>query len=212
MGNTYDAKTLVSPSHFDMENIYADFANSMKALANNARIEMINTPNLQQNKKAKEIYAKEVASLDRKLKEAKINSIKEREAKRKTASYMNEKKEVNPDLKGEDLRKLTQRTLDKYRQEVGAIPKRKRDIKLEEREWQAIQAGAISENKLKQILNNSDPDVLRDKAMPRTTKGFTSSQLSIIKRLDANGFTLQEIANKFHVSTSTISNVLKGVN
>ena len=35
-----------------------------------------------------------------------------------------------------------------------------------DKEWEAIQAGAISENKLTQIINNVDIDDLRQRAPP----------------------------------------------
>lgn len=210
MAETTDAYTLVSRKRHPMELIYADYANSMKAMANKARIEMINTPRLQYNSNANKIYSKEAASLTARLNDAKKNSIKERTAERLAATAINERKKINPDLKGEDLRKLSQRMLSKYRQEVGAIPRRKRSINITDREWDAIQAGAISEHKLKEILDNSDPDVLRDKAMPKDRKGLTNAQINRIKAMSSN-FTLAEIAQKLGVSKSAVSNVLKGV-
>ena len=68
----------------------------------------------------------------------------------------------------------------------------------------------ISENKLKAILNNSDPDVLRDLSMPKNKKSLSQAQINRIKMMDASNFTLQQIADKLGISKSTVSNVLKG--
>lgn len=211
MAETTDAYTLVSRQRHPMEIIYADYANSMKALANKARIEKINTGRLLYNPNANKIYKEEVLSLERKLNDAKKNTIREREATRRASSELKRKKELNPDLKGEDERKLGQRLMNKYRQETGAIPRRERSINITDKEWEAIQAGAISENKLKEILDNSNPDILRERAMPSNRKQLTTAQINRIKAMSNSNFTLAEIAKKMNVSTSAISNVLKGV-
>lgn len=211
MAETTDANTLVSRRRHPMELIYADYANSMKAMANQARIEMIKTGRLNYSPTANKIYKKEVSELESKLNEAKKNSIKERTAERLAASQINKAKERNPDLKGEDLRKLSQRMMDKYRQEVGALPRRKRNIDITDKQWEAIQAGAISDHKLKEILDNSDPVVLRERAMPKAKKGLSQGQINRIKAMNNSNFTLAEIAEKLNLSKSTISNVLKGV-
>lgn len=209
MAETTDAYTLVSRQRHPMEIIYADYANSMKALANRARIEKINTGRLMYNPNANKIYKNEVQSLENKLKEGKMNTIKEREATRRASSELKRKKELNPNLKGEDERKIGQRLMNKYRQETGAIPRRERSINITDKEWEAIQAGAISENKLKEILDHSNPDILRERAMPSNKRQLTSAQINRIKAMSTN-FTLAEIAKKMNVSTSTISNILKG--
>ena len=206
-----DANDLVSSMRHPMELLYADYANNMKALANQARIEKINTPNLKYSPNAKKIYAKEVSSLEAKLNNAELNTIRERTATRLAASEIKRKKDANPDLKGEDLRKVSQRSITKYREEVGSVSRRERNIQISDKEWEAIQAGAISENKLKRILNNSDPDSLRQKAMPKASNGLNSAQIARIKAMKDSNFTLSQIAEKMNLSPSTISKYLKGV-
>ena len=212
MGETTDAHTLVSVKQHPIELIYADYANSMKALANRARMEYIKTGNLQYDRNAAKIYANEVSSLESKLNEAKKNNPKERMAQRLAAAEVKKKQNVDPTLKGEDLRKVSQRAITKYREEVGSVSRSKRNINITEKEWEAIQAGAISDNRLKTILDNSDPDVLRQRAMPKTGRKPTSAQVMRMKALANSNFTLQEIATKLGFSTSTISKYLKGGN
>ena len=96
------------------------------------------------------------------------------------------------------------------RASVGSVSRRDRNIAITDREWEAIQAGAVSENKLIQILNNTDIDKLRQRATPRTSTALSVTKVNRIKALAASNYTLQEIANKLGVSTSVVSKYLKG--
>ena len=211
MAETDDAMSLVSTYRHPKEIVYAEYANSMKALANKARKSMVSTGNLKYDPNAKKIYAKEVSELEAALNNALKNSVKERTATRFAASEINERKRTQPDLKSEDIRKLSQRSMSKYRELVGSATRRERNITITDRQWEAIQAGAISENKLKSILANSDPDSLRQKAMPRKTSGLTNAQISRIRAMNNSNFTINQIAEKMNVSPSVVSKYLKGV-
>ena len=208
MAETDDAYSLVSSKRHPMELLYADYANNMKALANKARLSILNTKGIQYSPKAKEAYPSEVSSLNAKLNDALKNAVKERAAIRLTNVDINKKKENNPDLSKDDIKKASQRSLSKYREELGSVSRKKRSIKITDKEWEAIQAGAISENKLKQILNNSDPDVLRQKAMPKDTVNISQSMVNRMKAMRSSNFTLEEIANKMNLSKSTVSKYL----
>ena len=210
MAETDDAYTLVSSSKHPMEMLYADYANSMKAMANRARKEMVITGNLESNPTAKKVYAKEVSSLDAKLNDALKNTVRERTAVRLASAEIKSKKDADPDMKPGDLKKVSQRSLSKYRTEVGSVSRRDRAIKITDKEWEAIQAGAISENKLKKILNNSDPDTLRERAMPKATNTLNTAQINRIKAMNMSNFTLNQIAEKMNLSPSTVSKYLKG--
>ena len=215
MAETDDAYTLVSTKAHPMEIVYADFANSMKALANQARIEMRNTGKIEYSSTAKKTYQKEVSSLMAKLNDALLNTTRERAALRLANAEINSKKEAyrkenGTDMKPADAKKVSQQAVSKYRQKVNSVARRDRDIQISDKEWEAIQAGAISENTLKKILNNTNIDALRQRATPKTTSSLSSAQVSRIKALSASNYTLNEIANKLGVSTSTVSKYLKG--
>ena len=105
---------------------------------------------------------------------------------------------------------MSQRALSSSRTAVGSVSRRDRNIDITDREWEAIQAGAISENKLIQILNNADSDKLRQRATPRATTTLSSVKVNRIKALAANNVSIAEIANKLGVSTSVVSKYLKG--
>lgn len=210
MAETDDAYTLVSKRKHPMEILYADYANHMKALANKARIEMVRTEKLKKDPTAAKNYKDVVAGLEAKLNDALKNKSLERHAQRMTTVDMQNKKSSNPDLKGEDYRKASQRSLTKNREEVGAVSRRERSIKITDKEWEAIQAGAISNNKLKIILDNCDPDTLRERAMPKATNTLSQAQVNRIKLMANSNFTLEQIAQKMGKSPSTISKYLKG--
>ena len=92
---------------------------------------------------------------------------------------------------------------------VGA---RKTRIKITPKEWEAIQAGAITHNKLTQILKNADMDIVKSYAMPRNSSVMPAAKVSRAKRLRANGYTTSEIADFLGVSVSTINRALNDKN
>ena len=212
MVETDDAMTLVSQARHPMEVLYGGYANDMKALANKARVEVERSGKIAYNATAKKTYADEVLSLDTKLKNAELNRSKERAAQRKANADVNAKVKSNPDMERGDIKKASQRALTKYREEVGSVSRRERNIVITDKEWEAIQSGAISEAQLKKILNNSDTTRLRELATPRSKSSLSSAQINRIKALSNSNYSIEEIAKKFGVSTSTIAKYLKGVN
>lgn len=215
MAETDDAYSLVSSKRHPMELLYADYANAMKAMGNEARIEMMNTGNLKYDKKARDTYQTEVASLMSKLNTALLNAPREREAQRLANVEVAAKKEAakanGTELKSSEIKKISQQALSKYRQEVGSVSRRDRSISITDKEWEAIQAGAVTENVLKRILDNADADNLRQRSMPRTTTQLSQAQINRIKAMSAS-YTIAEIAEKLGKSPSTIQKYLKGVN
>lgn len=214
MAETDDAYTLLSDGRYPKEIAYADYANDMKALANKARKEMMTIGKIEYDKNAKKVYAEEVKSLDNKLSNAELNKTRERAAQRMANAEINKKKADNPEWAKQtsDVKKASQQALTKYREEVNSVSRRDRNIKITDKEWEAIQAGAISESKLKRILNNTDIDELRQRATPKQTTSLSPAKANQIKRLSSSNYSLAEIANKLNLSTSTVSKYLKGVN
>lgn len=215
MAETDDAYTLVSQYRHPMEGVYADYANSMKHLANQARIEETKAGKIAYNKEAKRKYQTEVDSLTKKLDIAQSNVVKERAAQRMTYAAVQKKqnaaKEAGEVMKAKDVKKASQQALTRYREEVGSVSRRDRNIVITDNEWKAIQAGAISENILNKILNNCDPDSLRQKAMPKESKELNEAKQLRIKAMSAS-YTISQIADKLGISTSTVSKYLKGAN
>ena len=210
MAETDDATSLVSSARHPMEMVYADYANSMKALGNRARMEVVNTTKIAYSPTAKKTYQNEVNSLNAKLNTALLNAPRERAAQRMANAEVAAKQQANPNMKTSDVKKASQQALSKYRKEVGSVSRRDRSIIITDKEWEAIQAGAVSENTLKKILNNTDVDNLRERATPRTKSNLSSAQVNRIKAMQNSNYTLAEIADKLGVSTTTVSKYLKG--
>ena len=211
MAETDDARTLISKANTPMENLYADYANTMKKMANKSRVEVANTGKVAYSASAKATYQKEVKSLEEKLKTALLNKPRERQAQRLANAEVAKLKATTTMEKG-DLKKAGQRALSNARVSVGSVSRKDRSIKITDREWEAIQAGAISENKLKLIIDNADMSELRQRATPRSTATLSSAKASKIMAMSANGKTISEIAKACGVSASTVSKCLKGVN
>ncbi len=214
MDDTDDPYTLVSTIRHPMELLYADYASSMKALANTARKEMIATQEREYSSTAARTYAAEVASLKSKLNEALKNAPRERAAQRAANVAKQDAearaKEAGTTVKSGDLRKLAQRALTSGRSDYGAIPRRNRSIKITDREWDAIQAGAISKTQLNRILNNTDVDHLRARATPRSVSTLSPAQANRVRSMASSGnYTIAEIASIMGKSSSTISSYLK---
>ena len=211
MAETDDAMTLVSEGRHPKEIAYANYANSMKALANQARKEMMSTGKIEYSRAAKATYKAEVDSLMGKLNTALLNTTRERAAQRMANAEVRAKKQADPDMKTSDIKKASQQALSKYRNEVSSVSRRDRSINITDKEWEAIQAGAISEHKLKQILDNADIDSLRQRATPRATTTLSTAKVNRIKAMSSSNYSTTQIAEALGVSPSTVSKYLKGV-
>ena len=205
MAETSDANTL--SSGYMIETVYSEHANKLKSLANKARAESRSTEYIPYSKEARVKYKDQVDSLNSKLNIALKNRPLERKAQLIANAKVKNVYAANPDMDSDDLKKLKGRCLTEARLQTGAS---KQQIKIEPKEWEAIQAGAIHNTKLKSIVQNSELDVLKQLAMPREMRGVTPAQESRIKVLESRGYTLAEIADAVGVSTSTINNVLQG--
>ena len=209
MAETNDAFTL--SSGYRMETIYATYANRMKALANQARKEAINTKGIKRNSSAVETYAEEVSSLNAKLNIAMKNRPLERQALLIANQTVDMKKKADPSLKDDKdhLKKIKNQALEGARYRVGAN-KKDVSIQITDREWEAIQAGAVSPTQLTKILQNTNMDRIRQLATPRNVISMSPSQIAKAKSMSNNGASLTDIANTLGFSVSTISNALKG--
>lgn len=202
MMETSDAMTLVSNRRTPVELAYANYANNLKAMANSARKEMINTGRIEYSPSANKVYKKEADSLDSRLNLALKNAPRERTAQIMTKARVDAIKQDNPAIEKKELKKIAQRELTSARIRVGAL---RQPIKLSDREWEAIQSGAISENKLRQIIKYVDGDDLRKRATPRTAKTMTPAKINKLQAMKASGYTNQEIADALGVSVSTVN-------
>ena len=179
----------------------------MKSLANQARREMVNSGKIAYSASAKQTYQTEVDSLMGKLNVALKNAPRERQAQTMANSIVAAKKKDNPDMTKAEIKKANQQALTAARTAVGA---KRTPVEITDREWEAIQAGAISENKLTQILNSTNIDTVRQRATPRATTTLSSAKVNRIAALNASGYSTAEIAAALGVSSSTVSKYLNG--
>lgn len=199
-----DAYELSSGSY--VESYYAEYANAMKDYARRARVEMQKPElRLKYNPSAKETYAKEVSSLNAKLNIALKNAPLERRAQMLANSVVKAKSQADEELTKSEKKKLAQRELVSARTKTGA---KRHPIDITDREWEAIQAGAISDSKLMSILNHTDTDKLRARATPRTTTQLSDAKVRRISAMASSGYTNAEIAQALGVSASTVTKYL----
>lgn len=203
MAEARNAYSLSSGTH--MESIYADHANKLKALANQARKDSYSTPSLKYSPSAKAAYSKEVATLNGKLNAALKNQPLERKSQLLANTVVSAKRQANPHLEAEDIKKIKGQALNEARSRTGA---KKPDILITQAEWNAIQAGAISNNKLVQILNKSDLDQVKKLANPRSQTGLSGSKLARAKSMLSAGYTQAEVADALGISTSTLNQAI----
>lgn len=205
MADTEDAFELSSGTM--VENAYASFANKMKGLANKARKEQIATKDIPYSPSAKKTYEKEVKSLDAKLNNALKNAPYERQAQMVANSKVKSIMRDNPGMTDEEIKKVRGQQLVSARTKVGA---KKTRVEITPKEWEAIQAGAISPSKLNQIINNSDMTSVKTLATPRTTTAMNDSKAALAKAMAASGHTQSEIAERLGVSTSAVTKAING--
>jgi DNA-binding CsgD family transcriptional regulator len=205
MAQTEDARTLIGSTNTRMEVIYADHANALKDLGNKARLLYLNTPGLSYSPSAAKTYSNEVKSLDSKLNEAFKNAPLERHAQTISDKKIKTKMQSNPDMEPDQIKKLRGRSLIEARTLAGAG---KKPVEITDREWEAIQAGAISNNKLVQILNNTNVDALKQRALPHSTVTISDASASRARQMHDSGQSRAEIASTLGVSLSTVDKIL----
>ena len=197
----YDISKYSSGSAREMP--YVDYVKSIQSIKREASRVYNSIPTPKYNKEAAKVYDTEVKSLNAKLNKALLNAPRERQAQllANKLYYGN----LKPEMSKDDKKKLKARSLARARTTVGA---ERTEIKIDDREWEAIQARAVSPTKLNQILVNADMDVVRKHATPRPVK-MSSSGISRAKQLLNKGYTYAEVAESLGVSTSTIRDALE---
>ena len=131
----------------------------------------------------------------------------ERQAQLLANKIFEAKKYDNPGMDNATAKKIKNQALVEARSRV-TPPDRQKVLDITDREWEAIQAGAITESKLSQILDYADLDVLRERSTPRNKVGLTNAQEARIKALSSSGYTTKEIADAVGVSTSSVQKAL----
>ena len=107
----------------------------------------------------------------------------------------------------ENIKKISSVEMQRARDKVGASGQKSK-VRFSDREWEAIQAGAISDSMLSKFLNSSDSDEIVKRAMPKTTASLSSAKLSKARAMLRSGYTYKEIAQACGVPESTVYDAL----
>lgn len=196
-----DANVISSGSN--VENEYASYINKLKKMQKSAINEANHISNIKKDPEATKSYLKEVKSLETKLEISKSNAPRERRAQILANSYY--QKYSNKDMTNDQRKKLKSRALTYGRETANA---KRVVIDVTPKEWEAIQAHALSNNKVTDIFNHADSDQLKKYATPLPTNKMSASSISKARTLLNNGYTYAEVASTLGVSTSTIQNQL----
>lgn len=203
---TDDAYTL--SSGLAIEKTYANHSNRLKALANNARKEQLAVKPRPYDPEAKKTYRKQVDEIDAALRIAKLNAPRERRAQVLANALLTQRKQAHPNMDRDEEKKVRGQVLKEARVRTGASKTR---INVTQSQWEAIQAGAISPTKLKEVLRHAEMDSVKKLAMPRSTsKLMSSSKLQRAKSMSNSGYTQAEIAQALGVSLTTLKEGLAG--
>lgn len=210
ISETKDARTLSSGTI--QENLYADFSNKLKAMANQARKEAVNMKGLEYSPSAAKTYAPEVASLKEKYNNMIANKPKERKAMLIANANIKAKIQeqgLDPNISEDKkvIKKISSVEMQRARDSVGASG-RKSKVTFTDREWEAVQAGAISDNMLTKFLNSSDSDEIVKRAMPKNVAVMTSAKMSKANAMLRSGYSYAEIAKACGVPESTVYSAL----
>lgn len=200
-----DAFDLVSVNATPIERYYADYSNRVKGLANEARKAQLAIKDPRINPSAKDTYKPEIASLKAKLKEAQSNSPRERQAQILARTIIKMNTEANPAMTADELKRMKSNALRTARHRVGAVPQK---VEITDREWQAIQNGAIGSSVLREILTKADMKQVQKLATPRAKTLMQPHNEAKARALLANGYTRAEVADELGVSVSTLDRAL----
>ncbi len=204
-----DARSLLSDNPNEIEKTYADYANHMKTMANQARKEY---KRLQIEEKqridpvARKRYSEEVSSLEEKLRQADLNRPRERMAQLLTNSRVNAALADEPEKydSTEEKKKLRDTILKQARIDCGAQKKR---VTFTDSEWEAIQNHAVGETKLMKLLDNADSEEYTARALPRQSK-ISDSKKALVSAYYRAGYTYEQIAAMTGVSQGSISGIV----
>ena len=200
MAEAKDAHTL--STGLPMEEIYADYANRMKALGNLARKTYMQTEDIKYDPTMAKVYKPEVDHLKAELVTYDKNRPIEREAQRIAGAQLRMKKQANPDMTKDEEKKWRNLLLRRAREQTGASRYR---FDITDREWEAIQSGAVNKTTLKSLLLAVDNDKIMKRALPSNGLKMSTADIRRAKAMLKNDYTLEEVASAFDVSVSTLS-------
>lgn len=200
---TDDAYSLVRDKSDPVERLYADHANEMKAIANMARLKRVRTPSPKINTQARIVYKDEVAKLKADLDKAKAQKPLDRRADVIAGAKYKALLKDDPTLRYDTdrRRKVERQVKNAARARLGL---EKPVIEITDRQWDAIQSGAVSASRLREILDYADAKRVTELAMPRTNPVMTSAINARARAMLSAGNSVADVAAALGVSASTL--------
>lgn len=204
-----DAYDIISDRPLTLiEDTYAQHVNKLKRLGEKARAEARSTGTAVYSKEAAQAYKDEVQSLKDKLDTAKLNDPRERQANRIANKNVQIYIKANPALANKEdkdaqdkLKKIRHREIEAARAVTGA---KRNPIELTPKEWEAIDAGALTDTKIMDVLRYTDKNRAKDLATGHARTGLSEAKVSRARQLLDQGWTWAQVASELGVSASTL--------
>ena len=76
-----------------------------------------------------------------------------------------------------------------------------------DKEWEAVQAGAVHDSFLKDLLRNADSKQVKQLSMPRNKTTISSARRSRIEQMLTLGYTQSDIASMMDIPVSQVQTV-----
>ena len=219
MDITADANTLKSQFKNSTEDRYAAYANSLKALQNEAIKANAALKMPKRDPQAAKRYAQEVESITEKLRKAMSKAPIERQiellAEQRYRHYL------RPEMDADDRKKLAARSRLTARKIVtgqtqGPKSKRSERLHLTDLEWEAILHNAVSPTTIKSVLKYTDDDEVREKVIPRGYQTIPAAKVSRARAMlsQTSGgkpkYTYAEVAEALGVSVDALRDNING--
>ena len=212
MDEAKDARKLSSGT--PIEETYARYANQMKAMANAARKEAYWTKETPYSPAAYAKYKSEADHIKRQVQDTKAKLPLERKAQAMASRVIRDRVEDEAGglpyraavkvLETERVKKIRAQAIAGARAQLGS---KRPTIDFTDKEWEAIQAGAVSKTAFKEALRYADQDKLKERAMPRQKQTVSASKKALALAKLRAGYTQQEVASSLGVSVSTIRKI-----
>lgn len=200
---TDDAFKLVRDPQDPVERLYAIHANEMKGLANQTRLKALAIKPPSRNPQAVKVYKDDVDQLSRDLDRALKQAPLDRRAQGYANVQIKMKRQEDPTLRDDRdrMKKVERQALSGARSRLGL---QKPTIEISDRQWDAIQSGAVSPSKLREILRFVDSKRVQELAMPRQNVVMTKAISARASAMLAAGATTADVARALGISPSTL--------
>lgn len=193
---------------FYVEEAYADFANKMKALANDCRAMARTAPVYQKRQDMAVKYDNECKIIRAKVADRKSKSPIERRAQILAEADLKMKIKADPSITVDREKYLKEsiRSLNRMRAKL-AIPDV--DIHLSDKEWEAVFNGALDKSIFDYLMRHCDPIELSSHAFEKLDTVVSEERTNMIRQMDKLGYSRAQIGEHTGLSPKIIRDILE---